>query len=90
MNTRIVEEKLSVLKKQKSIIRFAYGNEKLKTWFITKSNRQILPNGSRLIFILTCELTSDEISISETYPTKDQIIGDINGQHLKIINVEYL
>lgn len=71
-------------------IRYAYGNEQLKTWFISKSDDDnMLPNGSKLLFKMWCVKTNDSISTSDVYPLVGDIVCDINGDNLKIEKIEW-
>ena len=72
-----------------SVVRFAWGNEKLKTWFITKIDKAFLPKGSRLLFKMGCEPTNEPISITNTYPKQGDVINDVDGDKLKVISVEW-
>lgn len=72
-----------------SVIRFAWSNENLKTWFITKTAKAFLPKGSRLLFKMGCEPTKDPISITDTQPRRGNIINDVDGDKLKVVNVEW-
>lgn len=71
-----------------SVIRFAWGNEKLNTWFITKTSKAVLPKGSRLLFKMGCEPTNEPISITDTHPQQGQVISDVDGDKLKLVSVE--
>ena len=69
------------------IIRFAWGNEKLSTWFTTKSNRQVLPKGSRLLFVIYGKYTNNSINTHDTYPKIGDVICDLNGRHIEVDDV---
>jgi len=72
-----------------SVVRFAWGNEKLKTWFITKTVKAVLPKGSRLLFRMGCEPTNEPISITDTHPKQGDVINDVNGNKLNVVSVEW-
>lgn len=72
-----------------SVIRYAWGNEKLKTWFITKTSKAFLPKGSRLLFKMGCEPTNKPISITESYPKQGDVINDVDSCRIKVIDVEW-
>lgn len=73
----------------RSLFRFAWGNERIKTYFITKTDKEFLPKGSRLLFKMICEPTNKPISTTETYPKKGDIINDVDGNKLSVVSVEW-
>lgn len=72
-----------------SVIRYAWGNEQLKTWFITKTPKAFLPKGSRLLFKMGCESTNEPISATESYPKQGDVINDVDSYKLKVISIEW-
>ncbi len=72
------------------IIRYAWGNSNLKTWFITKHKKVVLPKGSKLLFIIIGEKTDDIIRICDTYPKLGDVIIDTDGTKIKVINVNWI
>lgn len=75
---------------KRSVLRYAWGNTTLKTWFITKSNNILLPKGCKLIFKISGEETNEPIHTTETYPKEGDIIGDVDGFNIKIIDVSWV
>lgn len=73
-----------------NIIRYAWGNSSLKTWFITKTKHRFLPKGCKLLFVINGEHTNATISIVDTYPTVGDVISDIDGNKLLVKNVEWI
>lgn len=69
-----------------SLIRYAWGNETLKTWFITDNANVIMPKSSRLLFILTCEKTNLSVS---TVPQINDVVCDNKNMILKITDSKY-
>ena len=72
-----------------SVVRFAWGNEKLKTWFITKTSKAVLPKGSKLLFKMGCERTNKTISITYTLPKQGDVINDVDSNKFRIVSVEW-
>lgn len=86
---KTVEQTCTIADVRCSVIRFAWGNEKLKTWFITKTEKEFLPKGSRLLFKMGCEPTNEPISTAESYPKQGDVINDVDGYKLKVVSVEW-
>lgn len=72
------------------LIRYAWGNSTLKTWFITKNKNVFLPKGCKLIFILSGEKTNDIIQTTDTYPKIGDVISDIDDSRIKISDVSWI
>lgn len=72
------------------IIRYGWGNELLKTWFLTRSKKVVIPKGSRLLMIFGCEETNEPISSSNTYPEIDDVVSDVDGEHIKIKTIDWV
>lgn len=72
------------------IIRYAWGNSRLKTWFITKTKKEFLQKGCKLLFKITGEQTSEPIKTSDTYPKQGDVISDVNGSKIKVIDVSWI
>ncbi len=51
-----------------SVVRYAWGNTALKTWFITKHKRAFLPKGCKLLFTITGEHSNAPLQTPSTYP----------------------
>jgi hypothetical protein len=71
-------------------VRYAWGNSSLKTWFITKNKKVLLPKSCRLLFTLTVEETDEPIHTADTYPKKGDVISDLDGSKLKINDVSWV
>ena len=71
------------------IILYAYGNQQLKTWFLSRTKQSILPKGSRLLFTLDCILTNKIGSTNSTYPSKSDIVYDIKGVKYEVMEVNW-
>lgn len=69
-------------------IRYAWGCN--KTWFITKTKQQIMPKGSRLLMKLGCERTMLPIQTKDTYPTTGDVITDVDGNKLLIVECNFI
>ena len=91
METLIVgESKNETLNDTKTVFtRYAWGNSNLKTWFITKNRKSLLPIGSKLLFVLTCEIVIGEVKTSDTYPSIGDIIFDVDGSLIKVIDIKW-
>jgi len=87
--TKTTEHTCTIADVRCSVVRFAWGNEKLKTWFITKTSKAFLPKGSRLLFKMGCEPTNEPISITDSHPKEGHVINDVDGCKLKVISVEW-
>lgn len=72
------------------IIRYAWGNQRLKTWFITKSQKTVVPEGCRLLFTLTCEYTTAPISIADTWPQIGDVLVDVDGARIGVKEVNWI
>lgn len=66
-------------------VRYAWANEKLKTWFLTKTPKEVVPKGCRLLLELKCESTTDPVSIKSVIPEVGGVVIDTDGTKLKII-----
>lgn len=86
---REIAERNSV-NKATSAVRYAWGNSTLKTWFITKTKKALVPKGCKLLFVLTVEETDEAINITDTYPVKGDIIADVDSSRLKIHEVNWV
>lgn len=65
------------------LIRYAWGCG--NTWFITKSKRQVMPKGSRLLMELKCKRVVLPLHTKEVYPSIGDVIKDVNGVKLLVI-----
>lgn len=74
----------------KNIVRYAWGNSKLKTWFITKNKTAFIPKGCKLIFIITGEITNEPLHTLDNYPNKGDVISDIDNLHIKVSDVSWV
>lgn len=72
---------------RRSVLRFAWGNSYLKTWFITKSNKAFLPKGCKLLFKIFGEETNEPIHSADTYPKQGDVISDVDGSNIKVVDV---
>ena len=73
------------------IIRYGWGNELLKTWFLTRSKKTIVPKSSRLLMIFSCKETDEPISSFNTsYPEIDDVVSDVDGEHIKIKTINWV
>ncbi len=72
------------------IIRYGWGNEILKTWFLTKTKKAMVPEGSRLLMVFGCEETDGPISSFKTYPEVGDVVSDVDGEHIKIKTVDWV
>jgi hypothetical protein len=72
---------------RRSVLRFAWGNSLLKTWFITKSNKAFLPKGCKLLFKISGEKINEPIHTTDTYPKQGDVISDIDGFNIKVIDI---
>lgn len=88
-STKTTEQLHTITDINYSVIRFAWANEELKTWFITQTKKAFLPKGTRLLFKMGCEPTNEPLSVINTYPTTGDVINGIDGNKLKVINVEW-
>ena len=75
---------------RRSVLRFAWGNSSLKTWFITKSNKSFLPKGCKLLFKITGEETNEPIHTTDTYPNQGDVISDVDGFNIKVVDVSWV
>ena len=75
---------------RRSVLRFAWGNSVLKTWFITKSNKALLPKGCKLLFKISGEETNEPIHTTETHPKEGDVIVDIDGFNIKVVDVTWI
>ena len=71
------------------IIRYAWGNQKLKTWFITK-HRFCGFEGSRLLMKLGCKKTKDDVSVDTTFPSVGDVVTDTDGDVIEIIESNWI
>lgn len=75
---------------KKSTIRYAWGNSSLKTWYITRSSKEFLPKGCKLLFKISGEEVNDPISVTESFPKEGDVICDLDGSHIKVIDVNWI
>lgn len=75
---------------EKTVVRYAWGNTQLATWFITEKPKAVLPAGSTLLFILGCEPTDKPLSVKETYPIVDDVISDKSGKHIIVKTINWI
>jgi len=68
---------------EKEVVRYGWGNSKLKTWFITKTKKEFLPAGCIMLFTIYGKITDETVKTTDTYPKVGDVISDVNG--LKII-----
>jgi hypothetical protein len=93
MTSVVIENEILVkteLDSDATLVYYGWGNEQLKTWFITKTKKAILPKGSRLLFKIKGQSTNAEIFTSETYPTADDVISTFDGKHIKVNEVNWV
>lgn len=83
-----VEVELTSLEPETEL-RYGWGNEKKKTWFITKEKKAFVPKGSRLLLVLDCLPSSKSISIKSTSPQVGDIIQDMDGDRLEVVKVNW-
>lgn len=88
METQTLTKSETELETIKLLIRYAWGCE--NTWFITKHKKQIMPKGSRLLIVLECRKTELPIHIKENYPNLGDVVSDVDGNNLLIINVKFI
>ena len=83
-----VERQLSCLTVvRRSILRYAWGNSSLNTWFITKTNKGFLPKGCKLLFKISGEETNEPTHTADTYPKQGDVIADVDGFNIKVVDV---
>ena len=75
---------------RRSVLRFAWGNSSLKTWFITKSNKAFLPKGCKLLFKISGEETNELVHTIDTYPKQGDVISDVDGFNIKVLDVSWV
>ena len=75
---------------RRSVLRFAWGNSTLKTWFITKSNKAFLPKGCKLLFKILGKETNEPTHTIDTYPKLDDVIADVDGFNIKVAEVIWI
>lgn len=75
---------------RRSVLRFAWGNSTLKTWFITKSNKAFLPKGCKLLFKISGEETNEPTHTIDTYPKQGDVIADVDGFNIKVVDVTWI
>jgi hypothetical protein len=75
---------------RRSVLRFAWGNSSLKTWFITKSNKAFLPKGCKLLFKISGEETNEPVHTIDTYPKQGDVISDVDGFNIKVLDVSWV
>lgn len=73
-----------------NVVRYAWGNSTLKTWFITKSNKAFLPKGCKLLFKILGEQTNEPIHTADTYPKQGDVILDVDGFNIKVVDVIWI
>lgn len=71
------------------VIRYAWGNQKLSTWFITKSHKEPVPKGSRILFEIHGVFTSENLFTKDTYPKLGDVISDTDGKRIKIKSIKW-
>ena len=76
-----VELKESVLE-----LRYAWANQQMKTWFITKNKICEVP-GSRLLFILYGQNTSRPVYAPNTYPQVGNVVKVMNGSNFLVTEI---
>lgn len=74
----------------RNVLRFAWGNSILKTWFITKSDKSFLPKGCKLLFKIAGEETNEPVRTSENYPKQGDVISDVDGFNIKVVDVAWI
>jgi len=72
------------------VVRYAWGNSSLKTWFITKSNKAFLPKGCKLLYKISGEETNESTHTTDTYPKRGDVIADIDGFNIKVVDVSWI
>lgn len=75
---------------KRNILRYAWGNSMLKTWFITKSSKVFLPKGCKLLFKILGEETNEPIHTTDTYPKSGDVISDVDGFNIKVLDVSWI
>jgi len=75
---------------RRSVLRFAWGNSSHKTWFITKSNKAFLPKGCKLLFKISGEETNEPVHTIDTYPKQGDVISDVDGFNIKVLDVSWV
>ncbi len=71
----------------KPIYRFAWANEQLKTWFITK-HKNCKVKGSRLLYTVKGLPTEKPLCSTTTYPIVGDVVMDIDGLIFEIIEIQ--
>jgi hypothetical protein len=89
MIKELTKPKTEILTNENSI-RYGWGNSDLKTWFITEHKKQLVPKGSKLLFVITGEICNEPLHTSNTFPNRGDVISDVNGSNIKVTNVEYI
>ena len=69
------------------IVLLAYGNERLKTWFIF-DGKQIAPKGSHLLMHLTGVVTLEPWRTSGTYPAVGDVVCASDGRRFVVKSAE--
>jgi len=72
-----------------SILRYCFGNEIKKTWFISKNLKCFLPKGSRLLLKIEGVETTKQLS-SCNLPQKGDVVSDIDGLHVLIKKISWV
>jgi hypothetical protein len=70
------------------LLRYAWGCG--NTWFITKNRQQVLPRGARLLMKLGCEKTTLSLHTKDTYPTIGDVVEDIDGIRLLVVECDFV
>jgi hypothetical protein len=64
--------------------RFAWANEKKRTWFITKDRKAFMPKGCRLLMVLYCTISNEPLGTKSTWPQAGDVVRDVDGITLRI------
>lgn len=75
---------------RRSVLRYAWGNSSLKTWFITKSKKTFLPKSCKLLFRISGEETNESTHITDSYPKQGHVISDVDGFNIKVLDVTWI
>jgi hypothetical protein len=86
-----VKEQVEVsVEEDKTVDLYGYGNESLKTWFISKTKKQIMPKGSRLLFLIKASTTNNPIHTTGTFPHEGDVICTTTGQRHLVKSVQWV
>lgn len=57
---------------------------------LDKRKKAFLPKGCKLLFIISGEETNEPINTTDSYPKQGDVISDIDGFHIKVVDVSWI